>query len=196
MEVLVALFVITIISTSGATILMRSADSREAMADVTRRVSDISQTHALIRDDLAQWVPREFQGRNGLDPVSIFMGGTIAERGLLFAFVRDGWLNPNFEQPRSGLINVRYVVEEGKLLRKVELTPDAVQGSETLDQVLLEGVTSYRVEFRQGDFWVPQWQSGPGQPIGAPVAVRLELGLENGRSFEWLFITPAGGLLS
>lgn len=191
LEVLTSLLIVALIATSGATILLRIVDSRESLERQSVRTEALQRVHALMREDFAQWVPRDFRPRENLDRLTRFSGGDSLERGHLFSFVRDGWTNPTFKEDRSGLIVVRYLVEDDKLIRKVRLAPSGVTGTEGLETVLLTGLKDYQLEFREGLNWVTQLQVRAGEGGTAPPAVKLSLEMADGRSFEWLFLTPA-----
>lgn len=191
LEVMTSLFIVALIATSGATILLRVADSRESLQRLTTSTAELHRVHALMREDFAQWVPRDFRPRPELDQPTRFAGGDSLEFGHLFSFVRDGWTNPQLEADRSTLIVVRYLVEDGVLIRRVRLAVDGVIGTETLDMPLLSGIEDYAVEFRDGIYWAEQWLGRAGQTLGAPPAVRMSFTLKGGRSYEWLFLTPA-----
>lgn len=186
-----ALFIIAIISVSGATILLRTVESREAIEAANIRVRAVQQVHAMLRDDLAQWVPRDFHPRELIDPASRFSGGDAREIGHLMSFVRDGWTNPRLTEKRSGLIVVRYLMRNGQLVRQVRLTPNSVTGSEEIEQIMMEGIEDAEILFRQNDIWVPQWEAKAQTQSGPPPAVSLRITMRDGRSYDWLFLTPA-----
>lgn len=190
LEVMASLFIISLIATSGATILMRVADSRETLERLNTTTRALHRVHALMREDLAQWVGRDFRPREDLDQPTRFVGGDRLEDGHLFSFVRDGWTNPGLEEDRASLFVVRYLIERGKLVRYVRLAPNGVIGTEEFSQTLLTGIKDYEIEFREGTSWVEQWQSKAGLPNGAPPAVKVSFELENGDQFAWQFLTP------
>ncbi len=193
LEVLTALFIIALISTSGTAILMRTVDSRGALENLSERMASVHQTHALMRDDLAQWMPRNFRARETVDLPSRFLGGDVSEPEHLMSFVRNGRLNPGYQENHSGLFVVRYRVEDGRLIRILRLSVDGVVGTPEFEQVLIEGVTDFQIRFWDGNAWIRQFASKAGAEKGAPEAVRLSLTLEDGRAFEWKFLTPVRG---
>lgn len=191
-EVMAALFIIALITSGGAAIMWRMIGSRDNLEALSGRLDKVHQAHALMRDDLAQWVPRDFRAREALDQPSRFVGGDSLEPDHLMSFVRDGWLNPDQQAARSGLIVVRYFVEDEQLIRKVRLAPNGVLGTEEIEQTLLEDVSDFQIEFKDGDYWVSQWLGRAGNDNGMPPAVRFTFETTDGRSYEWLFLTPVG----
>lgn len=194
MEIMVAIFIISIISAAGSTIVLRSVNGKAFLETATERVDRFAGLHSRIRDDLAQWVPRAAESRPVIDPKVEFLGGGVGDSTMLFAFVRDGWTNPGLTEARSGLLSVRYSFDRGQLTRVVQTMADPLYNAEGIEEVLLEDVRDVRVEFRQGDQWLPQWQSVDGSGGGAPPAVRFFFQTESGESFTWLFLTPAGAM--
>ena len=194
MEVLVSLFIMAMLATSGTAILIRSVTSQETLEKVSDDLGAISRVHTVLRDDLAQWVPRGFRGRDELGPEMTFFGGGDTDREPLLMFVRDGWTNPGLEAQRSGLVRVEYVLENGKLLRRTMLAANGVPSTANIEQVLLDEVQSLSFAFRQNEEWVPKWAALTASGGVAPVAVRLNFVLKDGTSYEWLFMTPAGSM--
>lgn len=194
MEIMVALLIISVISAAGSTIILRSVNGREILAQATERVETYASLHARIRDDLAQWVPREAESRPVIDPKVRFLGGGVGDSSMLFAFVRDGWTNPGLKDNRSGLIAVRYSFQRGQLIRTLQPLADPLYNADGIEEVLLDDVDDVRVEFRAGDQWLPQWQSLDASETAAPIAVRLTVFLKSTETFTWLFLTPVGDL--
>ena len=189
---MVSLFIIALITTSGGAIMLRMADSRDYLKELSERIDSVHQAHTLMRDDLIQWMPRDFRARDIYDPPARFIGGDGFEPEHLFSLVRDGRINPDMMAPRSGLILVRYFIRDGQLIRVVRPTPDAAVGTEDIEQILVSGIRDYSIEFLNAQYWEPQWLSRAGDPAGMPRAVRFEFTFENGRSYDWYFITPVG----
>ncbi|MAP95823.1 MAG: type II secretion system protein GspJ [Ponticaulis sp.] len=194
-EVLVALFVLSIVSAAGTTVILRSVSSKEAMDVAIGEASQFTAAHSRMRDDFAQWVPREAESRPGLDPQSSFVGGGVGDSTLLFSFVRDGWTNPGLKDKRSGLIAVRYIYDGGAIIRQVQTRADPAYNQEPIEQIIFSDVVEAYAEFSQDEQWVPQWRAVEGDRAGAPVAVRLTFELQSGERFVWMFLTPAGAML-
>ena len=194
-EVLVSLFIISTISIAGTTVLLSSFQSRDALAASTEQTQAYAQAHTRVREDLLQWVPRAAESRPVLDPSASFLGGGIGEAGLLFAFVRDGWTNPGLTEERSGLFAVRYVFENGRLIRRTRPFADPLFNDYCRDEVLLEGLDDVYAEFNQGQLWTREWRATPETPIIAPPAVRLVVRPSDKPEMIWMFLLPAGGAI-
>ena len=194
-EVMVSLFILSTISVAGTTIILRAFQSRDALAVSTEHTGSFAQAHTRLRDDLMQWVPRAAESRPGIDPNALFLGGGIGDSALLFAFVRDGWTNPALTEPRSGLFAVRYVFENGQLIRKTRPYADPLYSEDFEAEVLLSDLGDVAVEFRQGQMWVPQWRATPETPLTAPPALRLIIQPQDQAEMTWMFLLPTGGAL-
>ena len=189
-EILVALFILSIISIGGTSVVLRMVSSKTAMEAQSVTMVDLARVHARLRDDLAQWVPRRFESRPGLDPTSDFLGGGIGDSQMLFAFARDGRTNPGLAESRSGLFAVRYRFDGDALVRETRPFVDALYSTDTVEETLLEGASDIYVEFWQAPQWLPQWRSTPDTGTGAPAAVRVTIDFGPDDSIVWLFQTP------
>lgn len=192
-EVITALFIVALIASSGAAIIMQMVSSRESLESLSERLDKVHQAHAFMRDDLAQWMARDFRPRDDIDLPVRFLGGSATEVGHVMSFVRDGWLNPGYEAPRSGLTVVRYFVDGDRLIRRIRLAPDGVNSTEEIEQTLISGIRDYQISFRQQRNWVPVWLARQSDNAGAPIAVRFTFELEDGRRYDWKFLTPVAG---
>lgn len=195
-EVLIALFILGIITATGTSLITSSLRGQKALDAASERTSTLVTAHAVLRDDLSQYVPRNAVQRPGLDIQASFVGGGVGDSQTLMAFIRDGWTNPGLEADRSGLLGVRYLFENNVLIREVQLVPDGAFDGETLREVLLDDLRSVEIDFREGQRWVIQWRATPADPFEAPMAVRMRITHEDRREFEWVFLTPAGAAAS
>ena len=189
-EILVALFILSIISIGGTSVVLRMVSSKTAMEIRSVTMMDLARAHSRLRDDLAQWVPRNFESRPGLDPTSDFLGGGIGDGQMLFAFARDGRANPGLTENRSGLFAVRYRFEGDAIIRESRPFVDALYSTDTVEETLIEGASDVYVEFWQAPQWLPQWRSTPETGTSAPAAVRVTIEFGPDDSIVWLFQTP------
>ena len=173
---------------------MRTVDSRDAITDQSARMMTMFQVHTMIRDDIAQWTPRNFRPRESFDQPTTFVGGDVLERGHLFSFVRDGWTNPGLIEPRSGMTVVRYLIEDDRLIRRVRLATHATFGTEEVETVLLDNIDEFDVQFRGRANWVPQWQLATERFDSAPYAIELTIKRTDGREYAWKFLVPGVAL--
>lgn len=164
-ETLVALFILTLVSTTGAALLMGSTSASKQI----RERNDISRTidlaQALIRSDIGALSARAVLEESGFGrPGNLFGGETRSGRKIL-QFVRSGWLNPDVRDARSQLQLVRYRLEDQKLIRESFIRPDISRGTPKQERVLFEQVRDVEVRFQSGGVWSLSWNGDDGRPL-------------------------------
>ena len=112
-ETLVALFILAIVSSAGAALLMGATTANQQVRgqEVGARQLDIAQR--LIRQDLAALSPRAVQPADGYSQAGNLFGEAPRGDEPFLTFVRTGWLNPGGFEPRSSLQSVAYSLREG-----------------------------------------------------------------------------------
>lgn len=191
-ETLVALFILALVSSAGAALLMgaTTASQQVRLQEAEARQLDIAQR--LIRQDLAALTPRAVQPADGYSlPGTLFGEAPRGEEAFL-RFVRGGWLNPGGIEARSSLQAVEYSLREGKLIREAALRPDATSGTPVSSRILLDGIERIEIEFVRGDqrseFWRGELNS---RETVLPDLVEIEIAFENGG--QLLLVALTGG---
>ncbi len=181
LEILVALFVFSIIGVISSQLMSQTIRSHETLTERGHRLTDLHRAMQVIQRDILQISNRPVRDNYG-DPLPALQ---IGPDGVI-EFSRAGWRNP-LGLPRSESQRVSYLLQDGKLLRGYWTVMDRVQDSEPAYQTLLEGVE--RVEFFVRDnqsgqprnFWPPIGGSanagGPGSGLET-VAIVMHLELE------------------
>lgn len=193
-EMLVALFILSILAVAGGNLLLRSTDAGRQIRDrdATIRALDIAQ--AFIRDDLESMISRAAQTPGAYGGPHTLVGGDTGRAGALLTFVRNGWINPEGMSPRSNLQTVRYqLTEKGELVREAWLRPDPVPSTPMTRRVLLEGVEAVDLTFWRGNEPSRYWD-GKSDTSGEvlPDLVEIRISLANGRTLT--IASLAGGL--
>lgn len=193
-ETLVALFILAIVSSAGATLLFGATTASQIVRDredVSRQI-DIAQS--LIRQDIAALSPRVVQPANGFSPAGNLFGEAPRGEEPFLRFVRTGWLNPGSIEGRSSLQSVQYVLRNGQLIREASLRPDATRGTPVASRILFEGVETVQLGFVRGDQRSDFWQ---GDALAAttilPDLIEIEIVFEDQRSLVLAGLT--GGRL-
>lgn len=182
-ETMVALFILALVSSAGAALLMGATSSGKQVRDRdadTRRM-DIAQ--ALIRNDIAALSPRGIRPDDGFSRAGNLFGESAPGRDPFLSFVRSGWINPGGIEPRGDLQAIRYRLESGQLIRDVVVRPDAVQSTPVASRVLMEDVTRIDMRFQRGGDWSLEWIGDAGQPLHVlPDLIEMDIHFENGSS--------------
>src|SRR5690606_26705545 len=115
--VLVALSGFALLAAGGVAVMGWASASQGAAQARVARVGDLQRARALLRADLSQAAPRRTRDAAGVAPVQAFTGSAERGAGVLFAFARPGWENPQ-GAPRASLQYVEYRLRDGRLERQ------------------------------------------------------------------------------
>lgn len=184
-EVLVAMLIFSVLAAAGVTIMRTSIDSQAAVRGEVERIAAFQRLRANLKADLGQAARRRTRDPEGLTAPAAFTGGDLSSGGLVLAFARRGWENPD-AQPRASLQYVEYRIVDGKLERQVRPVLDGAPLGEP--QVLYDGVESIRVGFYAGKTWREVWAADE-----LPEVVRLDLRLKGMGEVSQLFLTSEAG---
>jgi len=171
-ELLVALAIFALISVAGVMLLRSGSDTQIA---VKKRLEEMALSNRLtnsLEGDLAQAIARPVRDQSG-QPVPAFTQSEASIPNALFGFVRAGWSNLD-AAPRAGLQRVAYILEGDALKR---LSWPMLDGTAPTDAaVLLEGVTSVTVEFRDDKgAWRDDWTATDGDALPRAIALNVDL---------------------
>lgn len=181
-EMLVALFVFSLIATAGVTMMRFSADNRGIVHARAERLAEFQRTRAILKSDLAQAAERRIRDGQGRASREAFQGGNSAATPLL-RLTRRGWENPD-AAPRASVQYVEYRLVEGRLERLARLALDG--GAQGVPQVLAERVRNASVGFLWHGQWIPTLPGGPADPL--PQAVKLDLVFDDIGPVSQLFV--------
>ena len=111
-------------------------------------------------------------------------GGETSQTDALISFVRNGWINPEQAEARSGLQYIRYeLTPEGELVRIAALRPDPIEATPTVRQVLLTGIETVSLTFWRGDEMSLYWESAAGgASAGLPDRIDMEIRFDDQRT--------------
>ncbi len=175
-EMMVALFIFSIIAASGITVLSSAIQSKDQMTERQSLVDALVLARAIMKADFVQIANRPVRlDRNRGDAVG-FTGGDVGESEPVLLFVRRGWLNPGHVEPRSSLQTVEYWLEDDMLKRRAYDRVDAVSDTPSRERILLRGVSKFELSFYRNGQWAAQWTaSGPVRSLPTLIAVDMEL---------------------
>ena len=186
-EMLVALFLFSVISVGTLGSFQSAVQAKEATATAVDRHERLALMRATLRSDLSQIILRESRDPfGGFDEVT-FRGGFTS----LLDFTRQGRVNPGGVLRRSDIQRVRYSVEDGAFIRRTLSHENPAPQDKPRERILLDGVASAEVSFTRNDIDGPQFELGRD-------AVRLEidyltltLRLTDGRELVQIFDVEA-----
>jgi general secretion pathway protein J len=142
MEVLVSLFIFSIISIGATTALTQSLKTKEQLASVMDELNEINIARTIIKNDMSAITLRASRDELGdKRPYSLFSDNTV-----LLSFTRRGLENPGGLEKRGDLERVNYVFEEGSLIRISYEHENPGQMPNTYRLVLLKNIEDIKIK--------------------------------------------------
>lgn len=191
-EVLVALFIFSLLSAATLTVLTSTLDGKAQMAKKNAHIKQIARARILLKSDLANTLAIAKVDEFGL-PESIHFYGGMYEGALFLKLSRTGWDNPGGIERRSNLQTVEYSLENGSLTRRVRARHNAVNATPTYEQVLLKNLTSIKTSFFNEELWQDNWVTGlpPSGVQTLPQLASIEFEFEDNTSIRQIFYVGA-----
>lgn len=141
-EVLIALFIFSLISVGATSALTSSLRGKTQMDERLTEISQRDSLRALIGSDMANIVLRQRREPYGnLEPYVLQSGGQT-----LLDFSRAGRSNPGGVEPRGDLQHVAYVFEDRQLIRRSYSQVNPAPQSPHVDRVLLTNIAEAKIE--------------------------------------------------
>ena len=141
-EVLVSLFIFSIISIGATTALTQSLKTKEQLASVMDKLSEINIARTIIKNDISAITLRASRDELGdKRPYSLFSDSTV-----LLSFTRRGLENPGGLEKRGDLERVNYVFDEGSLIRISYEHENPGQMPNTYRLVLLKNIEDIKIK--------------------------------------------------
>lgn len=191
-ETLVALFILAIVSSAGAALLIGATTTGQQIRSQEEITRELDVAQRLIRQDIATLNARPIRPDDGYSPAGNLFGETPRSEAPFLRFVRDGWLNPGYIEQRSSFQAVEYSLRDGALVREASLRPDATQGTPVASRVLLTGVRTVELGFLRGDQRSDFWQGDAGQSLDVlPDLIEVTIIFENGTRLSLAALTGA-----
>ena len=198
-ELLVALFITTILFAMGYGALTQALTSRKEVEEQTVRLSALQQALRVMEQDFELMQPRPVRdplgngyqnplvaNQNAPGGTGAAVGGASQEGLALLSFTRGGWANPA-GLPRSELQRVSYLLRDGRLIRQHLPVLDATAADAFEERDLLDQVEALSFRFMDeslawSDSWpTPTLQRQPAATLlrARPVAVEITLRLRD-----------------
>jgi general secretion pathway protein J len=200
-EVVIAIFIAAVMFAIGYRTLNQAMIEREALQTAQARVTEIQRGMRVIAQDFAQIAARaarDTQGSGELLPAVNARGSD----DTLLTFTRTGWSNPAGVQ-RPAEQRVRYLFEDGTLLREHWLSVDPALNAEPRQRVLLTRLKSVEVRFLDtvSRTWRTDWPvQAPSGAVGPltiddllltrPLAIELTLVFEDWGRVQRIYEIP------
>ena len=142
-EMLVAMFIFSIISVGSMSALTSSIQSKERIEAKLDTLKSIELSRAIISEDIANIVLRDNRDILGGKETMLLSGGL----DNLLSFTRSGRQNPGGVEPRGDIERAAYIFENGTLIRRAFAHENPSQSTPVVSVVLLEGLANAYIEF-------------------------------------------------
>lgn len=188
-EILVALTVFSLIAAASTTVLMSTLQAKETATALSTEQRKLQVARSLMKQDFAQMVARPARGPYGdAVPQSLRGGGAIRDdNSVLIEFSRRGWVNPGGRIGRGNVQHVRYLFENGAIIRETRRRTDPTPDTPIDRRTLLTDITRADIQFFDGRVWQPDVVSGGFETSYFPRAVMLRMTDSTGHSVDHLF---------
>lgn len=183
-ELLIALFIFSIIAVIIAHSLRAVIATRERTMQANTRLEEIQSCFSRLEADFHQlipYVPHDAGGKSA--PLFSWLHETLS-------FTRGGYLNPGSALPRTSYAAVRYELRGHQLLRFADAIPTKKESTEP--QILLSKIKSWAWEFYDNDRnHYRDWPPIQDLSNQIPSAIHLTLELDDFGKLDRLWMTPA-----
>jgi general secretion pathway protein J len=182
-EMLVALFIFSLIAAASVGIMRFTVDNRETVRAHAGRLAEFQRMRAILKADLSQAAERRTRDANGRPIREAFYGGTGGTGVPILRLARRGWENPDAE-PRASVQYVEYRLVDGRLERVARRALDG--GAFGPPQILVDRVRQAAIHFLWHGQWIENLPGGPVDPL--PQAVRFDIALDEIGAVSQLFL--------
>lgn len=189
-EMLVALFVFSLLAGAGAGLIGFSLNSKDALGAASNEIQNIQVARATMKADLGQIALRPVRDAYGGRGPFAFEGGRPLTQVPLLAFVRGGRENPMGSEVRSSLQYVEYTLEGGVLVRRARAHLDATPDTPIHSRPLLDDIEEISVSFFSGGVWSDRWRAQRTGGVVLPDAIALDAEITGLGRVRQVFLTP------
>lgn len=140
-EVLISLFIFSLISVGTITALTQSLQGKDRLAASMKEINQLNAARAIMRADMAALTLR--QRRDELGGFKPYVLTTDGE--ALLSFTRRGTQNPSGLERRGDLESVEYHFEDGALIRRSYVHENPAQLATTFDRILLDDLRDVKL---------------------------------------------------
>ena len=134
----------------------------------------------ILKEDLIHAANIPLYDFRGEPLEATFMGGVNSSN---FFFVTRA---PSEDMISKSLVQVQYLLEENKFLRRQFFAAAPSNPDDYLETVLLQGIKNFELKFSDAYSWYYFWPQGSDSQRKIPALVQVFIELEEGESFTWV----------
>jgi general secretion pathway protein J len=186
LEILIALFVFTIVSVILVTALHRVIDAQTVTENKALKLRQLQMTFLTISRDIEQIVNRPITDATGKEE------GAFVGSPHHFFFTHGGYAKPMQFLRDSSLQRAGYFFYENSLWRKTFSVLDQAPQSQAKSRVLLSNLKNANFAYldNQGEFH-DSWASEARAQDPLPRAIRIQLTISQWGKISQLYVIPA-----
>jgi general secretion pathway protein J len=191
-EVLVSLFIFSLLSAATLAVLTTTLQNRSRLTDKNQELQKQSMMRILLKSDLANVIAHPKTDPYGQPETVYFAGGNTGSERLLI-LSRTGWENPGGLERRSDLQAVDYILEDGVVIRRVQPRFNALPDTPYIQQKLVGNIDKIEFSFFNGEDWNDNWLTGL-PPLGVeelPQLASIDILYANGKNIRQIFYVGA-----
>lgn len=183
-ELLVALVILTLIAVAGYSGLNAVVQTRDRIAQETRKWQHLTYFFSRLEQDVAQAVYRPVRGTDGFtQPEWIGRTVTMAHEAQL-TFTRASMADAALQAPQR----IGYHLDKNTIQLFRWPFPDQAPNTQPVIYPLLEGVSGFHLQYLSADrIWHRQWPVANGRNEKLPMAVEVQLTLVSGEKIIRVF---------
>jgi len=185
-ELLVALVILALLSVAGYRGLDAVLQTREHIAQETRKWQHLAFFFSRLEQDVAQAIHRPAQDQGGLvQPEWIGRAVVVADDEAELTFTRAG--TPGEGEKMLAPQRIGYRLQQGSIVMLRWPFPDQAPRTEPIRYPLLEGVREFHLRHLDlNGNWLEQWPPG-GQAGSLPMALEAAVTLASGEKVVRVF---------
>lgn len=192
-ETLVAVFVVALLSAGAGIMLTQTVQAGKQVSAKSDILSEMQIANALLRDDIGSVTRRASVSAEAFELPQVFVGNSADAEDEILVFSRHGWSSAPSGEMRSDLQRISYRLEDGKLIRKAWLRPDADRQTPTVERVIFDGITDLQIRYAKDGFWDREWRPRieEEQQVMLPDAIEVICEFQSGDVLRQVFATGA-----
>ena len=192
LEILVALFIFTIIAVIMTRALHSVFDSQAVTEERAARLAQLQMATLLLSRDIEQMIDRPIKNTERSTEAALI--GTATR----ITFTHAGLANPLGQLQRSTLQRTRYFMDKNQLIRQTWEVLDLAPTSKPDDRILLHNITALRFDYldaegHYNDRWPP---SNKPKAAVFPQAVKISLVISHWGTMTQVYIIPGTTLVT
>lgn len=138
-EVMIALFILTIVGVMTSTGLNTAMRTHEHIEEKSKTIHELQLAMMIIEQDIQQIINRPILNEAGFESPAVITLDNYLE------FTRSGWINPFEMNERSTLQRVAYLLDDNNLVRISWKVLDRYSRTKIESQLLISNVKSFHI---------------------------------------------------